>query len=299
MFVRSHRLLSEYSAVFLSIHRDCSFHAIGKIPTRLAGRVVPVGGRKYLRELMECLDGIAAVICTPDIVDEIPPELGCAISDSPVRASLEVHRELVRKNAFWNSFESRIHPTAQIHPSAYVAPTDVEIGANTLIAPHASVHERSIVGADCFIGPGTVIGSPAYEVSILDGKSTLLPQAGGVLIGDNCAFLANTTVARSIFPLFTEIGDNCSFDNLVHVAHDCVLGRGVKMTACSMLSGRVTILDDAYIGPNATISNGLTIGKKSTVTIGSVVVRDVPDGARVTGNFAVPHGEHLRRQSGG
>ena len=299
MFIRSTRLLSEYADRFSSIRTDCVFHSIGKIPTRIAGRVVPVGGKKYLRELLKSIDGIAAVICTPDVVENIPSELGCAVSDSPVRASYEVHRDLVRKNAFWKSFPSRIHPTAEIHPSAYVSPTDVEIGANTVVAPNASVHERSIIGADCYIGPGTVIGSPAYEVSNLDGRPTLLPQAGGVLIGNNCAFLANTTVARSIFPVFTEIGDDCSFDNLVHVAHDCVLGRGVKMTACSMLSGRVTIDDDAYIGPNATISNGLTIGKKSTVTIGSVVVRDVPDGVRVTGNFAAPHAEHLRRQSSG
>jgi UDP-3-O-[3-hydroxymyristoyl] glucosamine N-acyltransferase len=257
-----------------------------------------VGSKKYLAELRASLDDIAAVICPADLADDIPAELGCAISETPVLTSYEIHRDLVKKGSFWQSFPSRIHPSAEVHPAAYVSPMDVEIGANTVIAATASVHERSILGTDCYVGPGTVIGSPAYEISDLDGRPTLLPQAGGVLIGNNCAFLANTTVARSIFPLFTEIGDDCSFDNLVHVAHDCILGRGVKMTACSMLSGRVTILDNAYIGPNATISNGLTIGAKSIVTIGSVVVRDVPDGARVTGNFAVPHGEHLRRQTG-
>ena len=298
MFVRSVRLLSEYAHLFSTIRNDCEFHSVAKIPSRIDARLVPVGSKKYLRDLYESIGGIAGVICTQELVDDIPRELGCAVSDSPVNASYEVHRDLVRKGVFWQSYPSRIHPSATVHSTAYVAPTDVEIGANTVVAPNASIHERSIIGADCYIGPGTVIASPAYEVSILDGRQTLLPQAGGVRIGNNCAFLANTTVARSIFPLFTEIGDDCSFDNLVHVAHDCVLGRGVKMTACSMLSGRVTILDNAYIGPNATISNGLTIGEKSTVTIGSVVVRDVADGVRVTGNFAVPHGEHVRRQSG-
>jgi UDP-3-O-[3-hydroxymyristoyl] glucosamine N-acyltransferase len=296
MFVRSVRLLSEYASLFSEIRTDCEFHSIGKIPSRIAARLVPVGGRKHLEELYQSLDGIIAVICPKELANDIPAQLGCAISEVPVQTSYEIHRDLVRKDAFWQSFTSRVHPTASVHAAAYIAPTDVQIGANTVVAATASIHERSIVGSDCYIGPGTVIGSPAYEVSNLEGRQTLLPQAGGVLIGNNCAFLANTTVARSIFPLFTEIGDDCSFDNLVHVAHDCLLGRGVKMTACSMLSGRVTIRDNAYIGPNATVSNGLTIGEKATITIGSVVVRDVPDGTRVTGNFAVAHGEHLRRQ---
>ena len=298
MFSETKRPLSTFLDKFISIQKDADFCSIGKIPTRLPGRLVPVGGKKYIPELFKEIGSIAAVICTPEVATEIPPHLGCAVATDPLQVSYEIHRELVADDEFWVHFESRIHPSARIHPGAFIAPRDVIIGANTVVEPLASVHERSVVGDECFIGAGTVIGSAAYEMGILAGQPTLLPQAGGVRIGRNCVFLANCTVARSIFPIFTEIGDYCSFDNLVHVAHDCVLGQGVKMTACSMLSGRVTLMDGAYLGPNSTISNGLTVGRKAIVTIGSVVVRDVPDGARVTGNFAIPHGEHLKRQVG-
>lgn len=83
-------------------------------------------------------------------------------------------------------------------------------------------------------------------------------------------------------------------DAQVHVAHDCQIGKRVTITACSEISGRVEIGDDAYLGPNCTISNGVRIGAKATVTIGSVVVRDVAEGARVTGNFALPHENWLK-----
>ncbi|MEJ0009777.1 MAG: hypothetical protein WDN72_04190 [Alphaproteobacteria bacterium] len=297
MFVKSERALSDFSGRFSLVVRDCRFHTIGKIPTRIEGRLVPVGGKKFLRELSEDMDGIAGVICTPDVVKSIPPELGCAVSDAPMRVAYEIHRELVAGPAFWKSFASRIHASAQIHPTAYIAPNDVVIGEGTVVGPNVSILERTVIGKHCYFGPGTVIGGPAYEVSNLDGRPQLLPQAGGVRIGDHCTFLANVAVAKSIFPLFTEIGEACSFDNLVHVAHDCVLGRGVKMTACAILSGRVTLMDGAYIGPNATVSNGVTVGKNAIVTIGSVVVKDVAEGARVTGNFAIDHRKHLRRQA--
>jgi UDP-3-O-[3-hydroxymyristoyl] glucosamine N-acyltransferase len=158
--------------------------------------------------------------------------------------------------------------------------------------------ERVVLGEGTVVGPGTVIGSSAYEMAEIDGTPQLLDQAGGVRIGKGCVFLAGITIARSTFATWTDIGDYCSFDNLVHIAHDCVLGRGVKMTACSMLSGRVTLEDKVYIGPNATVSNGITVGAGALITIGSVVVSDVPAGKRVTGNFAVEHTAFKRHIAG-
>ncbi|WP_419183019.1 hypothetical protein [Pseudomonas guariconensis] len=61
-----------------------------------------------------------------------------------------------------------------------------------------------------------------------------------------------------------------------------------------MLSGRVSLGNDVYIGPNATVSNGITIGDRSTVSIGSVVVFDTPSDTRTTGNFAMDHKEFMR-----
>jgi acetyltransferase-like isoleucine patch superfamily enzyme len=42
--------------------------------------------------------------------------------------------------------------------------------------------------------------------------------------------------------------------------------------------GKVTIEKDAFIGPNCTILNGVTIGERSVVVAGSVVTKNVPPG---------------------
>lgn len=134
----------------------------------------------------------------------------------------------------------------------------------------------------------------AYEVGKLDGKQQILPQAGGVLIGDDVTILSGVTVAISMFPLFTRIGNRSSIDNLCHIAHDCAIGEDVKITAGVTLSGRVTLENNAYIGPGTIISNGVTIGERAKVTIGSVVIDDVDRNSSVSGNFAIAHRDHLR-----
>jgi UDP-2-acetamido-3-amino-2,3-dideoxy-glucuronate N-acetyltransferase len=45
-----------------------------------------------------------------------------------------------------------------------------------------------------------------------------------------------------------------------------------------------TIKREARIGANATILPGVTIGEKAVVGSGTVVTKDVPDGAVVVGN---------------
>ena len=48
----------------------------------------------------------------------------------------------------------------------------------------------------------------------------------------------------------------------------------------------VTIGDDSWIGANAVITSGVTLGKHVVVAAGSVVTKDVPDYSIVAGNPA-------------
>jgi UDP-3-O-[3-hydroxymyristoyl] glucosamine N-acyltransferase len=296
MFSKENRSqLSDFSQFFDRLVRDSDFFSVGKIPSRLSARLVPIGAKRFFSEFDQERAGIAAVLCPPDLQHLVPADLGCAVTDDPVLSAVLIHDELCKKsNYFWNSFSSRISPSARIHKTASIAENDVVIGEDTEIGPCAVVHARSIIGARCRIGAGTVIGSDAFEMASVAGRNRLQSQSGGVRIGNDVIFCSNSAVARSIYPLFTEIGDRCGFDNLVHVAHDCVLEADCKLTACSMLSGRVDLAAGTYLGPNSSISNGIHVGKNATVTIGSTVVKDVSEGTRVTGNFAIEHAQFIR-----
>lgn len=287
--------LSEFSSIGKVI-RDAEFFGIGKIPTRVANRLVPVVEAANLKELTAYLPEVAGVICPPALVNAIPEGMGCLESDSPRIAAHLIHCELAqRKDYYWTAFDTRIGAGAEIHPSASIAPKNVEIGEQAVIGPGAIIHERVIIGARSHIGSASVIGTDAFEPARLEGENRLLAQAGGVRIGEDCILLSGIMIAHSAFATFTEIGPRCAIDNLVHVAHDCVIGAGTHLTAGAVLSGRITIGDESFVGPNATISNGLFIGAKGKVTIGSMVVRDVEAGQKVSGYFATDHRAFLRR----
>lgn len=266
---------------------------MGKVPTRLDGRLVPCGKQVYLDEAAG-ETGIAAYVVPEELLAAVPKGAGVVVSDRPLVTAMAVHEHLCALPDFlWSDFETEIDCSAVIMPGAHVARRNVRIGAETVIGPNAVILERSIIGAGCQIGATVVIGMEAFEQKSGASPKRLLRQAGGVWIEDHVTLLPGCTVARSTFGGFNRIGAETKIDAQTYIAHDCRIGRRVTICACCDISGRVEIDDGAYLGPNCTISNGIRIGKNSTVSLGAVVVRDVPEDARVTGNFALPHDKWL------
>ena len=52
--------------------------------------------------------------------------------------------------------------------------------------------------------------------------------------------------------------------------------------------------DEVWIGASCSIAQGLHIGQKAHVNMGSVVVQNVRGEASVSGNFAIPHSIHVK-----
>lgn len=294
MFTGNTLPLSTFSGQFgLTVLRDCDFSFVGKIPTNLKRRIVSCTNSKQITEVLNA-EGVVGVITSHDLISLVPETLGLALSDAPWRSAIELHEHIASLAGFqWISFESSIHPSVEILRSAYVADHDVVIGEGTVIHPGAIICPRTVIGNNCSIGPGTVVGCDAFEVNTNVRPNTIIFQSGGVRLGDSVDVQAKCTLVRATFGGFTEIGDETKFDCQVHFAHDCVAGQRVRIAACAEISGRVSIGDDTFVGPNASISNGLSIGRRSKITIGSVVTRNVPDDATVTGNFAVDHRKWL------
>jgi UDP-3-O-[3-hydroxymyristoyl] glucosamine N-acyltransferase len=220
--------------------------------------------------------------------------MGYAVCEDAVGALNEVQSRLaLATSGQWQSFPSRIHPKATIMDGAYVAPNDVVIGKNVTIFPNAVIMHRSIIEEGSSIGPGTIVGTDAFEVDITAKPRRIVAQSGGVRIGRYVDIQAKCTIVRATFGGFTQVGDESKLDCQVHLAHDCRIGKGARIAACAEISGRVTMHDNVFIGPNASISNGLTIGRNAHVTIGAVVSRDVEENDRVTGNFAINHHKWL------
>lgn len=282
----------------LDIVRDCQFSFAAKILTPLDDILVPLVVPAALDDL-HARGGISGVITTPELAGLVPELLGLAIADDPMRAHHDIHVTLAEMPyRLWQDFTSEVHPRAEVHPTAWVAPRNVKIGDQAVIMPGAIVHERSWVGASARIHSRAVIGSDAYEIIVLEDRQTLRPQTGGVVIGERCEIGAGSVVTRSAFGGATSIGSDTVLDANVVVSHDSRIGRNVRVGGGSWIGGRVNVGDYASLSPNCTISNGLDIGERAKVALGSVVTRSVGASAHVSGNFAIDHArmiEHMRR----
>ena len=295
MFNYDHRVtLGEFKSEGELI-RDAEFFGVGKIPSRVPHRLVPVTNKRAVSELARHGEQVEAVVCPPELVAEIPESYGLLAAAEPICAAHRIHGALAaRPNYYWTDFPSRISSSAMIHPTAHVAERNVVIEDDVQIDAGAIVGNRVLVGKGVFIGANSVVGSKAFELVQVAGRNVIQAQAGGVCVGPDAIFLSGVMVASSAFAAFTEIGENCGFDNLVHVAHDCVIERGVQVTAGAVLSGRVLLQAGSYVGPNATISNGLDVGANAAVSIGATVIRNVDSGMKVSGNFAIEHRRFMR-----
>jgi len=151
------------------------------------------------------------------------------------------------------------------------------------IHPTAVVHDCVDVGKNVSIGAHSVIGGDGYGFwRINTGELKKFAQLGKVIIEDNVEIHANVCIDRGSLS-DTVIGSGTKIDNLVHIAHNVVVGQNVTIIAHAMIGGSVEIGDNSWIAPSASILNGVKIGNNCVVGMGAVVLKDVPDNTTVKG----------------
>ena len=92
-----------------------------------------------------------------------------------------------------------------------------------------------------------------------------IPQVGKVLIGNDVEIGSNCTVDRGGLA-DTIIGSGCKFDNMVHIAHNVIIGNNVIIAGQSGVAGSTTIGNGVIIGGGGTGMR--TSPKKPDVYIG-------------------------------
>lgn len=185
------------------------------------------------------------------------------------------------------------------------------------IDPISMEHEYS-VDAENF-QPWTPRGDSVMQEQKLF-QDILRRRAGAISLGRNCFISPDAHVftnklsvgenswiaAGAIIRGTISIGANSSVNPFTHIAGNVTIGEGVRIAGLVSIYGfnhgfgrvdipifkqphtskGVVIGDGTWIGANAVVIDGVTVGEHSIIAAGSVVTKDVPKYSIVAGNPA-------------
>jgi UDP-3-O-[3-hydroxymyristoyl] glucosamine N-acyltransferase len=170
---------------------------------------------------------------------------------------------------------------------------EVKIGADTLLHPNVTILERCTVGERCIIHSGTVIGSDGFGFVPGQDGHTKIPQLGTVVIEDDVEIGANCTIDRGALGE-TRVGRGVKMDNLVHLAHNVVVGEHSFLVAQVGVAGSTRLGRHVALGGQAGVVGHLQLGDGVQVAAQSGVTRSLDPGQMVIGSPARPGEEFAK-----
>lgn len=254
---------------------------------------------KYADEISE---GISMIITSESVYDElldqkkIDDKYGICIVENPRITYFKLHNALCQNDEYKRKdFPSIISDSAKISKLAYIADKKVKIGKNVVIEEFVSIKENTIIGDNSVIRAGSIIGGTGFEIKNSGGGLWTVTHIGGVIIGNNVEIQQSTTIDKAIYPWDnTILSDGVRINSQVQIAHGVKIDIDTEVVSNAGIQGRVKIGKNVWIGPNTAIRNGIKIGDNARVNIGAVVTLNVPDGASVSGNFAIEHSKMIQ-----
>ena len=170
----------------------------------------------------------------------------------------------------------------------------VVIGERCVIHPRVTIYDEVILGHRVVLHAGAVIGADGFGYVFENGVYEKFPQIGRVEIGDRVEIGANACVDRAALGV-TSIGEGTKIDNMVHIGHNCQIGRHVVIAAQTGFSGGVVVEDYAVVGGQVGVGDKARIESRAVVGSGSGILTSkiVRAGQPVWGTPARPLKEYL------
>ena len=170
----------------------------------------------------------------------------------------------------------------------------VSIGEQTRLHPRVTIYDGCVVGARGVLHSGVVIGADGFGMAREDGRWLKIPQVGIVRIGDDVEIGANTAIDRGALD-DTVIEDGVKLDNLIQIAHNCVIGAHTVIAGCTGISGSTTVGKHCMIGGGVGLVGHISICDHVTVSGMSLITKSITEPGTYTAAIPfMPHGEWLR-----
>lgn len=265
---------------------DSEFDIFGILSTNFDDRKVfsYIGDERYIDELLGN-KAISCIVCNEQIRVKLPDNVkGIIIAENPGEVFWRLHDRQKRQDK-----ATAIGENCRINERAYVAEKNVSIGNNVVIEEFVSIKEGTVIGDNCVIRAGSMIGGMGLQLQLeSNGRHRCVEHFGGVIIEDDVEIEQNVCVDRAIFAWDnTIVGNGTKIGGLCQISHAVKIGQNCCITGGVVIAGSVKIGDGVWIGINSSINNSIQIGNNAWVSMGGVVSRDIKENGKVIGNLAV------------
>ena len=313
------RTLGELAALLhgeLKGPADLMIEGIAALESATPREITFIAQRRYAR--LAGASQAGAFIVAPDLADLARPLI---IVDHPYLAYARVAALLAPPRRRWPGVSDRacLGRDPQLGREVSIAPLvfigdgvrlgdgvtimpgcflgdEVHLGAGTLLHPNVTILERCRLGERCIIHSGTVIGADGFGFVPTAEGNEKIPQLGTVVIEDDVEIGANCAIDRGALGE-TRIGRGVKIDNLVHLAHNVVVGEHSLLVAQVGVSGSTKLGRRVILAGQVGLTGHIEVGDGVRVGAQSGVHHSVPAGQTVTGSPALPHKDWLQVMS--
>lgn len=182
-----------------------------------------------------------------------------------------------------------------IYPHCYIG-LNVEIGKDTLLYPSVTVRENCHIGDRVIIHSSAVVGSDGFGFVTVAGRHHKVPQVGNVVIEDDVEIGANVAIDRAATGS-TIVKRGTKVDNLVHLAHNVVIGENCFLVAQTGIAGSAKVGNNVTFAGQSGSAGHLTIGDNCVFAARAAVISDVPANSFLAGFPARPHRDWIKSEA--
>lgn len=188
-----------------------------------------------------------------------------------------------------------IGPGVVVHPQVVIG-EGTRVGEGSELLPRVTLYPYVTIGQRVRIHAGTVIGADGFGYLHSREGHRKRPHVGTVVIEDDVEIGANSTVDRATTGV-TRIGAGTKMDNLVHIGHNCDVGRHCLFAAMTGVGGTVRLGDGVALGGHVGVRDNVRLESGVQVTGYSGVWSDLKSPGLYSGNPARPHRGQLQAQA--
>jgi len=297
----------------ISCDKDIEVTGLNTLKDATGEQLSFLENKKYINDLKNTKAG--AVFVTADLQHEVPINTIALVCENPYISLAISSKYFASKVILMNGIDPIIGENTEIMNNVFVGKNtvigqnciimsgafvgdNVTIGDNVLIYPNVVIYKECKIGNDVIIHSGTTIGSDGFGFAhTRDGKYIKIHQNGNVVIGNDVEIGSNCAIDRAAFSS-TIIESGARLDNLIHIAHNCIIGKGSILTGQVGLAGSTTLKEYVIMAGQSAATGHLEIAPFTTISARGVVSKTITEPKKQWAGFPLmEHKTWLKLQS--